>query len=99
MGDHAAGASVEAGKRSSGWQEAEELAPTVPNATEEEWQRRLEKRRRIIDLVKRGQDYADHAPDMGQAAPRTPDPTERTSKRQWEQAMAEWRKGCDSREY
>ena len=63
------------------------------DATDEEWQRRLEKRRNFIERIKSGPEYTRRADDSGQAAPRTPDPTERTSKRQWEQAMAEWRKG------
>ena len=79
-------------------QEAGELAPTklpstIPDATEEEWQRRLEKRRRIIEFVKSGLEYTGSAEDRGQARPHTPDPTERTSKRQWEYAMKEWREG------
>ena len=63
------------------------LPSSVPDATEEEWQRRLEKRRRIIDIVKSGTDYA----DAGTRSV-TPDPTTRTSKRHWEHAMKEWRK-------
>ena len=65
MGDHVAGASVQAGKRSSGWQEAEELAPTVPDATEKEWQRRLEKRRKIIEVIKSGPVYKTWDPGRG----------------------------------
>ena len=65
------------------------------DATDEEWQRRLEKRRNFIERIKSGPDYTRRADDSGQAAPRTrtPDPTARTSKRQWEKETAEWRKG------
>ena len=65
-------------------------------ATDEEWwQRRLEKRRNYIERIKKSPEYAyaERAGEDGQVAPRTPDPTERTTERQWEQAMAKWRQG------
>ena len=66
---------------------------SVPDASDEDWQHRLEKRRLFIDHVKSEAVYADRAKGSGQARPLTPDATSRTSKRAWEKAAAEWRKG------
>ena len=76
-------------------QEADTAKGTRDATDEEWWQRRLEKRRNIIERIKKSPEYAygERAEEDGNVAPRTPDPTERTSKRQWEQAMAKWRQG------
>ena len=76
-------------------QEADTAKGTRDATDEEWWQRRLEKRRDIIERIKKSPEYAygERAEEDGNVPPRTPDPTERTSKRQWEQAMAKWRQG------
>lgn len=68
----------------------------IPSASEEEWMRRLEKRRAAIELVKAMPEYqalrsSYHRASSG-SVPRTPDPADRNiSKRRWEAEVAIWR--------
>lgn len=68
-----------------------------PQASEEDWQRRTEKRQAIIAGVKASEEYfaytAGGVPaEFGEAAPRTPEATDRgISKRQWEDHVRQWR--------
>ena len=83
----------------------EAQAALPPEASEEDWQRRAEKRRAFVALIKATPEYQQFAqafaargPDErflhenGAQAPRTPDPADRTvSKRHWDQAARLWR--------
>lgn len=69
--------------------------------TEEDWRRREEKRRAAVALTKATPEYeafcraacgAGGPKDMGEAAPRTPPPDDRSiSKRAWESKVMNWR--------
>lgn len=69
----------------------------MPDASEEEWERRLSKRRDIVEHVKASPGYATYfaARERGIANPRapaTPDACDRrVSKRQWESEVMAWR--------
>ena len=68
--------------------------------TEEEYQRRHEKRGNVVHSVRATQEYERMSwyRDAGIPAPTTPDPHDRQiSKRQWELEMSRWRKNL--REY
>lgn len=68
-----------------------------PQASEEDWQRRTEKRQAIIAGVKASEEYFAYGArgvpaELGEAAPRTPEATDRgISKRQWEDHVRQWR--------
>jgi hypothetical protein len=65
--------------------------------TEEDWQRRQEKRTNVVQSIKTTTEYEVMARlraegKLGQSAPRTPDGTDRNiSKRKWEQEVMYWR--------
>lgn len=72
----------------------------MPEATEEEWQRRVETRRKAINIGKETVEYRRLAEvrlskcneDDAVAEPLTPDPFDRTvSKRQWKYNIKQWR--------
>lgn len=76
--------------------EKRSLPTTLPEATEEDWERRHAKRQAAVQNVKASQEYsefyASHDPDAGIPAPRTPDPMDRNiSKRHWEEQVRVWR--------
>merc|ERR1719210_2251032 len=79
-----------------------DVAPNVtcslPEASEEDWLRRIEKRKAAVMVVKASQEYKVHRESasqkelLGLPVPRTPDPTDRTvSKRRWEEEVRLWR--------
>eukprot|EP00411_Alexandrium_monilatum_P126254 CAMPEP_0175634730 /NCGR_PEP_ID=MMETSP0097-20121207/1328_1 /TAXON_ID=311494 /ORGANISM="Alexandrium monilatum, Strain CCMP3105" /LENGTH=290 /DNA_ID=CAMNT_0016940349 /DNA_START=16 /DNA_END=885 /DNA_ORIENTATION=+ len=81
------------GKRSRGL-----LPPPAPDASKEDWARRLQKRRTAIAAIKRMPEYSACAEArLGGAlaegeVPLTPEPDDCTvSKRQWEAAVMQWR--------
>merc|ERR1712196_70058 len=61
----------------------------VPHATEEEWEKRKIKRSDPVNNVKASSVYLDNQDYTPR--PRTPDPSRRKSKRDWETEVAEWR--------
>lgn len=66
-------------------------------ASEEEWQRRLDKRQAAVSIVKEGPEYVAYRAAVrggGGEVPRTPPATDRSvSKRTWEEMMGKWRSG------
>lgn len=75
-----------------------EAAPALPEASEEDWRRRQEKRQSAILSIKASREYQDlsKSRDCGEpgadAVPGTPDPTDHsTSKRTWEASVMKWR--------
>lgn len=71
-----------------------------PNANDEEWSRRRDKRVEAVDRVKRSQIYQKAWPvDFDSVpAPRSPDPYDRSCvKRHWESQMGLWKGGLDKR--
>lgn len=73
-------------------------AAALPEASEETWEKRIEKRRMAVAAVKASPEYQagrGHAPQqgaVGTGAPGTPEPTDRTvSKRKWEEEVRLWR--------
>lgn len=70
--------------------------PARPNATEADWQRRLQKRRGIVESIKASPEYkacsSRHEGRRRRSLPRTPSPDDRSvSKRQWEEKVSSWR--------
>merc|ERR1712232_1091159 len=80
----------------------------LPEASEEDWERRLAKRRNAVASTKATPEYAEFAsmrvrgerpaPEDDDASappsPRTPEPEDRTvSKRRWEELVRTWRSG------
>jgi len=67
----------------------------LPEASEEDWQRRLRKRNSIVAAVKETPEYSAFSAqrrDSRRAALRTPSPDDRSvSKRQWEEKIQKWR--------
>lgn len=73
----------------------------IPPATEEEWERRSETRRRSIEIGKDSEEYNSHLErraqqqnklDENEQEPLTPDATDRSiSKRRWKYEVAMWR--------
>jgi len=73
----------------------------LPEASEEEWQRRMEKRRNAVDIVKASSEYlscaqtqpcGDEESARWAEAMRMPDPEDRLiSKRAWEEEIRQWR--------
>jgi len=70
-------------------------ARTLPEASEEDWQRRLQKRHDIVAIIKETTEYQAFSAHRGKprrAALRTPSPNDRSvSKRQWEDKVQKWR--------
>lgn len=74
----------------------------LPDASEEDWQRRAEKRQKAVADVKVSPEYVAFmltrsaqgaAGPTGVVVPRTPDAVDRaTGKRHWEKEVREWRK-------
>lgn len=72
----------------------------VPDASEEVWEHRLTQRRRAIDDGKATQEYQNYAAreprgdasDPRRPRIRTPDPSDRISKRSWKHQIQVWRK-------
>lgn len=73
----------------------EAAARTLPEASEEDWQRRLEKRHNIVAAIKDTPEYLFLAANRAGARSsglRTPRPNDRSvSKRQWEDQVHKWR--------
>jgi len=74
------------------------LNGVVPEATDEDWQRREEARRKCVQIGKDTEEYRcylasrPNKDDREASEPTTPDPRDRTvSKRRWGQSMNEWR--------
>lgn len=69
----------------------------MPEASEETWQQREANRKRSISIYKDSPEYQRYAKEepletRGEAAPRTPDPADRSvSKRRWKASVHEWR--------
>jgi len=72
----------------------------LPEASEEVWQHREDKRRKIVEMVKASDAYQlleSHRRKpggraAGASAPRSPDPSDRSiSKRKWETSIAAWK--------
>lgn len=86
-------------KRSRGPIDVEMGPPPIPDATEEEWQHRIEKRTKAVACVKDSPEYAHYQARRSRAErrkddPHSPEPTDRTvSKRQWEFVVQQWRAG------
>mmetsp|Transcript_101038 Transcript_101038/g.184363 ORF Transcript_101038/g.184363 Transcript_101038/m.184363 type:complete len:239 (+) Transcript_101038:80-796(+) len=77
-------------------QNTKELASrTLPEASEEDWQRRLQKRHNIVATVKETPEYQAFSAHRGatrRATLRTPSPNDKSvSKRQWEEKVHKWR--------
>mmetsp|Transcript_104287 Transcript_104287/g.183805 ORF Transcript_104287/g.183805 Transcript_104287/m.183805 type:complete len:344 (+) Transcript_104287:73-1104(+) len=76
-------------------------ASQIPPATEEEWERRSENRRRSIEVGKQSEEYISYqerkalrqdALDEHEQEPMTPDPMDRNiSKRRWKYEVSQWR--------
>lgn len=70
----------------------------MPEATEEEWQHRIDQRIKCIELGRQTPEYKKYLAAIpkearGEGAPMTPDPNDRNlSKRQWKVVNNEWRK-------
>mmetsp|Transcript_92725 Transcript_92725/g.177994 ORF Transcript_92725/g.177994 Transcript_92725/m.177994 type:complete len:281 (+) Transcript_92725:90-932(+) len=63
--------------------------PALPRASEEQWQKRIQKRYAALAMVKDSAEYQDCPLTC---RPRTPSPDDRSvSKRHWEEKMARWR--------
>mmetsp|Transcript_139171 Transcript_139171/g.242199 ORF Transcript_139171/g.242199 Transcript_139171/m.242199 type:complete len:335 (+) Transcript_139171:88-1092(+) len=83
---------------------AEELVRcTFPNSDEAEWQRRCEKRRAAIDMIKASPEYELYSSNRARLSlsavslPRTPSPGDRSvTKRRWEQNVSSWRSALRS---
>lgn len=68
-------------------------ASLMPEASEEEWQRRIVSRQKGIDTGKLTPEYLWLKEQQGFLLPRVPDPMDRSvSKRQWNWLVHEWRK-------
>mmetsp|Transcript_67707 Transcript_67707/g.128870 ORF Transcript_67707/g.128870 Transcript_67707/m.128870 type:complete len:248 (-) Transcript_67707:583-1326(-) len=83
-------------------QNIKELAPrTLPDASKEDWERRLQKRHNIVALIKETPEYqafSAHRAGPRRAALRTPSPNDRSvSKRQWEDKVQKWRTALRNR--
>jgi len=77
-------------------QNTKDFAPrTLPEASNEDWERRLQKRHNIVALIKETPEYrafSAHRAGPRRAALRTPSPNDRSvSKRQWEDKVQKWR--------
>lgn len=85
--------------RPAAMENAKQLANRAlpPKASEEDWQRRLQKRHGIVALIKESPEYhafAAHRNGSRRTASmaRTPSPNDRSiSKRQWEEKVQKWR--------
>lgn len=79
--------------------QAPQAAPRTPvsrpaeEATEEDWQRRIEMRQKAVDIVKKYPEYKWCAEARQEGdGPGTPDPKDRAiSKRRWKYLTAQWR--------
>merc|ERR1712048_1496250 len=74
--------------------------PSLPDATEEVWQRRIQSRHDAVAIIKESPEYQSftsykaEAERRGIVVPRTPDATDRSvSKRRWESKALQWRTG------
>lgn len=74
------------------------ITSSLPEASEEDWLRRIEKRKAAVVVVKSSQEYNVYKESVlqregsGLPIPRTPDPTDRAvSKRRWEDEVRLWR--------
>lgn len=87
----------EEGRQSVGHMELEAPSVLTPNADEEEWERRVQKRLAAVATIKDTDEYLKCLADRkgrrnGCAVPRTPSPNRRSlSKRQWEAELGSWR--------
>merc|ERR1712194_419915 len=87
----------EEGRQSAGHMELETPRVLTPNADEEEWERRVQKRLAAVATIKDTDEYLNCLADRkgrrnGCAVPRTPSPNRRSlSKRQWEAELGSWR--------
>merc|ERR1712187_230780 len=71
---------------------------TMPEASEEDWKRRIEHRTAAVEYIKTTNQYQRFAADREKGVekdktrPKTPDPEDRTvSKRGWEKSVQRWR--------
>jgi len=85
-------------KRSRSAEKEQALAPpALPDASEDDWRRREEVRKKAVDMIKKFPEYqwyADSKPreEREAGAPTTPDPRDRTiSKRKWKYLTTSWR--------
>ena len=70
----------------------------MPEASEEDWKRRIEHHTAAVDYIKTTSQYSRFAADREKGVekdktrPKTPDPEDRTvSKRDWEKSVQRWR--------
>merc|ERR1719183_2005510 len=65
---------------------------TLPEASEEKWQKREKKRQEAITNMKSQPEYYEHQKSVRDRRPKSPNVYDRSlSKRDWELAVAEWR--------
>jgi len=73
-------------------------ASSLPEASEEDWQRRVQKRHAIVAHIKGTAEYKSCSAMQRASRPITPDPYDRSvSKRQWEGIIVNWRNSLRQR--